>query len=190
MSALSNFTLLSFTFPTCSFPLLLSCVFQSLVYSRSTGVRDMFAHSLSRRGWHHNEQICSCKVSPTEGNYGLFVGVCGARWGPHGPPIYNCYISFTCAYSKWWQMLSHCSFLSSWVKKAMLLLTHRVSLQSLKKKRNMLMYCYVFRKTDDWIMSKLWTVQLLQDIFFQSITKVWTTQLLCFSITEGKLITM
>lgn len=147
MSTLSNFTLLFFTFPTCSFPLPLSCVFQSLVHSRSTGERDMFAHSLSRRGWHHNEQICSCKVNPTEGNCGLFVGVCGARWGPHGPPIYNCYISFTCAYSKWWQMLSHCCFLSPWVKKAMLILTHRVSLQSLKKKRNVLMYCYISRKT-------------------------------------------
>lgn len=69
-----------------SFPLLLSCVFQSLVYSKSVGERGMFAHSLTRRGWqkadNHNEQICSCKVDPTEGNCGLFVGGAVTTWAP------------------------------------------------------------------------------------------------------------
>lgn len=46
----------------------------------------MFAHSLTRRGWqkadNHNEQICSCKVDPTEGNCGLFVGGAVTTWAP------------------------------------------------------------------------------------------------------------
>lgn len=90
---------LLFTFLTCSFPLLLSCISRSLVYSRSAGEGDMFAHSLSRRALYHSEQICSRKVNPSEGNFGLFVGVCRVRWALEAvllPP------------SVWWQILSHC----------------------------------------------------------------------------------
>lgn len=108
----------SLPFRTCSFPLLLSCIFQPLLYCWPTGERDMFAHSLTRRVWHLREQICSCKVNHTRGNYGLFVGICrgelgiwpGVLW-PRERPIYNCYTSFTRAGSKWWQMLSWCSLL-------------------------------------------------------------------------------
>ena len=60
------------------------CIFQLLVYGRSTGQRYVFAHSLTRKGWHHIEQICSCKVNPTEENHGLFVGVWEVRWGSGG----------------------------------------------------------------------------------------------------------
>lgn len=73
----------SFSLPfwTCSFPLLLSCIFQPLLYCRPTGERDMFAQSLTRRVWHLREQICSCKVNHTRGNYGLFVGICRGELG-------------------------------------------------------------------------------------------------------------
>lgn len=138
---LSNLTLLFFTFLywlLFSSPLL--CVFQSLVYSRSTGERDMFAHSLTRRGWqkagNHNEQICSCKVNPTEGNCGLFVAVCGVRWGFRGsavttwaPHLQLLYFFHVCVLEVVTDAFSRCSNCSFFVKQAMLMLTHRVSVQ-------------------------------------------------------------
>lgn len=102
----------------CSFPLLLFHVFQSLVYSRSTGERDMFAHSLSRRGrqkaGNQNEQIYSCKVKPTEGNCGMFAGV---EMGIRRPccdhrclPFYNYCISLLAKAADAFSRYLYCNF--------------------------------------------------------------------------------
>lgn len=91
-------------FRTCSFPLLLSCIFQPLLFTAGPGVggggegggreRGMFAYSLTRRVWHLTEQICF-NVNHTGGNYGLFAGRCRAEmrfWPrvlrPYEPPLY------------------------------------------------------------------------------------------------------
>lgn len=69
-------------------PLLLFCILLSLVYSSSAGQRDMFVHSGSRRSWqragNHKEQICSCKVAPTEGMLACLLLYLRVRW--EAPP--------------------------------------------------------------------------------------------------------
>lgn len=54
----------SLPFETCSFPLLLSCIFQPLLYCGPTGERGMFAHSLCRRVRHLREQIHVFQCQP------------------------------------------------------------------------------------------------------------------------------
>lgn len=154
---LSNFACFSLPFlllpPSPSFVLCL----QSLVYSSSTGERDVFAHSLTRRDWQnagrHNEQICSCKRTHIEGNCVLFVGVSRAR-----------------------------ESLSSVMRN---LSTQQSNCYgSQKKKTKILMYSYVFRKSRALCPVKaveFKTVQLLQ---FSSITNCCMIQLLYFSVTN------
>lgn len=136
----------------------------------------MFAHSLTRRVWqkagHHNEQICSCKVTPAGGNCGLFVGVYVVRDGEL-EVVFTTVIFLsrvrTHGGDRCLSRCLYCSFLSS-----MFTLTHRVSVQSRqerealssvmkKKKHNTLMYRYVFRNCTVLCQS---CVQLLRDILF------------------------
>lgn len=105
--------------------------------------RDMFALSLTRRGRqkasNHNEQICSCKLTPTEGNAGCLLAYTGRETGiwklccDHmWPPfLQHLYFFHVCTLTTVTDaILAACTVTfkkqSSWVKQTLITIIHSV----------------------------------------------------------------
>lgn len=76
-------TLLFFTFLTALLPSLcyapFSPRFTAGLQGRGTCLLTLSPEGAGKKAGNHNEQICSCKLTPAEGVCGLFVGVCETR---------------------------------------------------------------------------------------------------------------